>query len=103
LHPKQRHVEINRVAEVNLRLCELAKVEYSVTTHDPSKLLVRLSDGAGVPLQSAVRVPLDDCSMYGDTLLVLYPRGQVEYFCSWLDGLPPDIERLAELQWFGTE
>jgi hypothetical protein len=102
-HPKQWHVQVNRVAKVNLRLGKIAKVEYSVTTHDPSKLLVRLSDGACVPLQSAVRITLDDGSMYGDTLLVLYPCGQVEFLCSWLNGLPPDIERLAELQWFGTE
>jgi hypothetical protein len=65
--------------------------------------MIRRNCSYGFPMALAVRVPLDDCSMYGDTLLVLYPRGQVEYFCSWLDGLPPDIERLAELQWFGTE
>jgi hypothetical protein len=88
---------------VEFRLSEIAKMEHCIAPHDPPELLIGPLNRVRVPLQSAVRVPLDDCSMYGDTLLVLYPRGQVEYFCSWLDGLPPDIERLAELQWFGTE
>jgi len=88
---------------VDLRLGKITKVQHGITTHNPPELLVRFSDGAGVPLQSAVRITLDDGSMYGDTLMVLYPCGQVEFLCSCLNGLPPDMEGFSKLQWFGAE
>ena len=88
---------------MKFRLSEITEVQHGIAAHDPPELLVRSPNRVGVPLQPPIRVPLDDGSMNGYALLVLYLRGQVKFLRLWLYGLPPDIERLAELQRFGTE